>query len=295
MDIEDLGKITLNFNNDISDQIIIKGRSKEDEICETNLTNGIPISKKIFIKTWGCSHNNSDGEYMAGKLNEEGYHIIDGNKMYDADLWVLNGCTVKDPSQNVFDKHIKLAISKGIKLVLAGCVPQAEPSNNTYKNYSIIGIHQINRIGEVVEETLNGNKVQLFKRLKKDGGNELDMPKIRRNNFIETIPINTGCLNNCTYCKTKFARGKLNSYKKETILNRVKDVIKDGVLEIRLTSEDLGTYGKDIDEKLPSLIWDIINLLPNNVMLRLGMTNPPYIIEHIDEIIKILQHPRGPL
>lgn len=35
----------------------------------------IPGTQKIYIKTWGCSHNNSDGEYMAGQLAAYGYKI----------------------------------------------------------------------------------------------------------------------------------------------------------------------------------------------------------------------------
>lgn len=35
----------------------------------------IPGSQRIYIKTWGCSHNTSDGEYMAGLLAAEGYTI----------------------------------------------------------------------------------------------------------------------------------------------------------------------------------------------------------------------------
>jgi threonylcarbamoyladenosine tRNA methylthiotransferase CDKAL1 len=47
---------------------------------------------------------------------------------------------------------------------------------------------------------------------KKTGGASLLLPKIRKNPLIEIIPINTGCLNQCTYCKTKHARGDLGSY-----------------------------------------------------------------------------------
>ena len=42
---------------------------------------------------------------------------------------------------------------------------------------------------------------------------------------IEIIPINTGCLNNCTYCKTKHARGDLASYSIDEIVSRIKSVI----------------------------------------------------------------------
>ena len=35
----------------------------------------IPGTQKIWMKTWGCSHNNSDGEYMAGQLAASGYKM----------------------------------------------------------------------------------------------------------------------------------------------------------------------------------------------------------------------------
>ena len=35
----------------------------------------IPGTQTIFIKTWGCTHNNSDSEYMAGQLAAFGYRI----------------------------------------------------------------------------------------------------------------------------------------------------------------------------------------------------------------------------
>jgi threonylcarbamoyladenosine tRNA methylthiotransferase CDKAL1 len=97
-------------------------------------------------------------------------------------------------------------------LVLAGCVPQG--SQKTYSKYSVIGVQQIDRIVEVVEETLKGNSVRLFGKKKKDGkkygGASLNLPKVRRNPLIEIIAINTGCLNECknfvnfykTYLKT---------------------------------------------------------------------------------------------
>jgi threonylcarbamoyladenosine tRNA methylthiotransferase CDKAL1 len=54
-------------------------------------------------------------------------------------------------------------------------------------------------------------------------------------------------------------------------LSRVQQVLDEGVVEIWLTSEDTGTYGRDIGTSLPELLWKIIELLPNGVMLRVGM------------------------
>jgi len=66
---------------------------------------------------------------------------------------------------------------------------------------------------------------------------------------------------------------------------------KEGVKEIWLTSEDTGAYGRDINTDLPTLIMDILKDLPNDVMIRIGMTNPPYIMEHLDKMVRILNHP----
>ncbi|XP_059801442.1 threonylcarbamoyladenosine tRNA methylthiotransferase isoform X3 [Hypanus sabinus] len=179
----------------------------------------IPGTQKIWVKTWGCSHNNSDGEYMAGQLAAYGYKITENSS--SADLWLLNSCTVKNPAEDHFRNSIKKAQEQDKKVVVAGCVPQAQPRMDYLKGLSIIGVQQIDRVVEVVEET-----------------------------------------------------------------------IKEGVCEIWLTSEDTGAYGRDIGTDLPTLLWKLVEVIPEGAMLRLGMTNPPYILEHLEEMAKILLHPR---
>lgn len=56
----------------------------------------------------------------------------------------------------------------------------------------------------------------------------------------------------------------------------------EGVVEIWLTSEDTGAYGRDIGVTLPQLLWKLMEVIPEGCMLRLGMTNPPYILEHLE-------------
>lgn len=152
---------------------------------------------------------------------------------------------------------------------------------------------------------------------KKQGGASLLLPKVRRNPLIEIISINTGCLNQCTYCKTKHARGQLGSYPigecclftsqflvllcdiseydtlieypfqfdiilTEEIVARAKQSFTEGVCEIWLTSEDTGAYGRDIGVTLPDLLWKLVEVIPEGCRLRLGMTNPPYILDHLE-------------
>lgn len=53
------------------------------------------------------------------------------------------------------------------------------------------------------------------------------------------------------------------------------------MVEIWLTSEDTGAYGRDIGTDIVQLLDAIVAVLPKGVMLRVGMTNPPYILEHV--------------
>ncbi|XP_057830865.1 uncharacterized protein LOC131041701 isoform X3 [Cryptomeria japonica] len=175
-------------------------------------------------------------------------------------------------------------------LVVAGCVPQGSRNLKELDGVSVIGVQQIDHIVEVVEETLKGHEVRLLKRSTLPA---LNLPKVRKNKFVEILPINVGCLGACTYCKTKHARGHLGSYTVDTLVNRVKTVIAEGVKEIWLSSEDTGAYGRDIKVNLPILLKALVAELPSDrsTMLRIGMTNPPYILEHLEEIADILQHP----
>lgn len=164
------------------------------------------------------------------------------------------------------------------------------------KHLSIVGVNQIDRVVEVVEEALKGNTVKLLQAKKENGkrrpGPSLLLPKIRKNPLVEIIPINSGCLNQCTYCKTKHARGDLVSYPPEEIIQRARDAFEEGVVELWLTSEDTGTYGRDIGTSLPELLNQLVEVIPDGCKMRIGMTNPPYILEHLEAVAVILNHPR---
>ena len=214
----------------------------------------LPENYSIFIQSFGCPHNYSDGEYIAGCLRKEGYKIT--QNISESDLCIFNSCTVKNPSQDTLMNYIQKAISQGKKVIAAGCVPQADRNLPfLQKNCSLLGLFQLPLAGLVAEESLKGNRVHLLSRpacpLPK-----LSLPKIRRNEYIEIIPVSTGCLGNCTYCKTRQARGKLASYPTLEIENRVKEVVREGIKDIWLTSEDTGAYGRDAgNSPLPAIIW----------------------------------------
>ncbi|KAL8467314.1 hypothetical protein ACS0TY_036149 [Phlomoides rotata] len=297
-DIEDLlagaaGGAPPGFRLPLAAAVGVKPRSKSkkndfQDSLKSYSSAKIPGTQTIYMKTFGCSHNQSDSEYMAGQLSAFGYSLSEDQD--EADLWLINTCTVKNPSQSAMATLITKCRSAKKPLVVAGCVPQGSRDLKELEGVSIVGVQQIDRVVEVVEETLKGHEVRLLTRKTLPA---LDLPKVRKNKFVEILPINVGCLGACTYCKTKHARGHLGSYTVDSLAGRVRSVVADGVKEIWLSSEDTGAYGRDIGVNLPILLHSLVTELPSDgsTMLRIGMTNPPYILEHLKEIAEVLHHP----
>ena len=285
MDIEDAGELLEN---------VISNKNNNDQHQKTQIINkkqkeknsSINEKKKIYVRTFGCSHNASDSEYMVGILAKEGYEIVDN--LEDSDLTIINSCTVKSPSQAAFINLALKSKQKNKHVVVGGCVPQAERNLKGLENCSIVGVSQIDKIDYIVKQTFEGNTVRL---LENKTLPSLLLPKIRRNKYIEIIPISQGCLGSCTYCKTKQARGKLISYPTKQIVEACKRAWENNAKELWITSEDTGVYGRDIGTNLPNLMVEILKYVPKDVMIRIGMANPPYILENVNQMIKILNHP----
>ncbi len=242
---------------------------------------------KIYIETYGCSLNQSDSELMAGLLKKADFEIVEN--IEDADVLIVNSCTVKGPTENKFFKRLE-EIRKKLpdkKIIIAGCIAQTD--SEKLEGYSLIGPYQINRIVEVVEETINDNIVTL---IAEERNPRLNIPKIRRNNLVEIIPICAGCLGEpCSYCKVKSARGSLFSYDRQEIIKQAKKAIEDGCKEIWLTAQDTGCYGKDINSSLPELLREVVNI-EGDFFVRIGMMNPNHAMGFLDELIEAYKNPK---
>lgn len=233
---------------------------------------------KIYLETYGCTLNQSDSELMAGLLAEAGYEIV--YDLEDADIVILNCCIVKKPTQDKIIHRIK-EIKDKKPLILAGCLPQAQP--NSFRDLSKIGTHQLNAIVDVVGATLDGHVISA---LAEEDSERLNLPKIRKSKFIEIIPICKGCLGSCSYCITKKARGNLFSYPVDAIVQQTKSAVEDGVKQIWLTSQDCGAYGKDLGTNLPSLLNELVKI-PGDFKIRVGMMNPNHVKEYLGDLIDV--------
>ena len=245
---------------------------------------------KVYVQTHGCSANLVESEAMMGLLTKAGMHIVD--EMEYSDINIINICTVKGPSVPLREIRKFTEQFPDKKLIVTGCItkdiiPQIRKIN---QNAGLINTHNVHRIVEAVEESLQGN---ILEALTQERPLKVNLPKIRTNKVIGIVPIASGCDDFCTYCSVKLIKGNIFTYPEAYVVNEVKKNIEQGCKEIWLTSQDNGAYGLDTGErKLAVLLNEILDNVEGDYKIRLGMINPRHVMSMIDDLIKIYQDDR---
>ncbi|MFQ6135744.1 MAG: tRNA (N(6)-L-threonylcarbamoyladenosine(37)-C(2))-methylthiotransferase [Candidatus Hydrothermarchaeales archaeon] len=229
---------------------------------------------KVYFETYGCTMNRGDTEVMKGLV--EGSHEIVGD-VKDSDIVVLNSCGVIGYTER---KILKRISSLDKKVIVAGCLPKIDlESVKDSKVEGILSNKSLALINEAIDSVAKGEE---FVNL-----DSIERPHMlkRRGGFpIAIVPIAEGCLGHCTYCGTRFARGRLESFPMEFIVEEVSGCIPRGYREIQLTAQDTGVYGADIGADLAKLL-DRVSRIEGGFRVRVGMMNPRYVLNYLEELI----------
>lgn len=246
--------------------------------------------KNVYIETYGCSANQNNSEILAGILSSSGFIIT--NNIELADLIIINSCVVKSKTEAKIKRRIQDLKSKSI--VICGCMPETDfkKLKKIKKDLVFLGTHHFKEIKNVIrdfqDKKMDDKKQQEY--LSCNPEIKLNLPKTPQNKLISIHQISEGCLGNCTYCKTKFAKGKLFSYEQEDIIKSVESDLNNGAKELWVTSQDNACYGLDKgNRKLSELLKEIIGL-KHNFKIRLGMMDPNNVLPILKEIIEVYKN-----
>ncbi|HEX3012957.1 MAG TPA: MiaB/RimO family radical SAM methylthiotransferase [Methanobacterium sp.] len=243
---------------------------------------------KVYIDTFGCTFNQGDSQIMAGLLQEDNAQIVP--KMEDADVIIVNTCYVKQPTEQKVINRIKKVQEQfpDKKLIISGCMVEIDQDKlkKAAPAAGWIGPRQIKSTLDVVKSCMHGETSRIV-----GHGDEIKagLPKMRFDPLIHISQICEGCVGRCTYCCTRFARGKLQSYPVEDIKNEIESAVADGCVEIQLTAQDTAAYGKDTGGKLSELINEITTI-PGDFRLRVGMMHPKSMMGDLDELTDAFMH-----
>jgi tRNA-2-methylthio-N6-dimethylallyladenosine synthase len=266
------------------------------------------MSKKVFIKTFGCQMNEYDSDKMADVLGAaQGYEPT--QNVDEADLILFNTCSVREKAQEkVFSdlgriKHLK---KKGVQIGVGGCVASQEGEaiikRAPYVDV-VFGPQTLHRLPELLNARALLNKPQVdisFPEIEKFD----HLPPAKVEGASAFVSIMEGCSKYCSYCVVPYTRGEEVSRPFEDVLVEIAGLADQGVKEINLLGQNVNAYRAPMvnDASLASTgemadfatLLEFVADIPGIERIRYTTSHPneftPALIAAYDKLPKLVSH-----
>lgn len=196
-------------------------------------------SPKIGFVSLGCPKAGSDSEKMLSKIKAEGYEIA--QNYHDSELVIVNTCGFIDSAVEESLDAISEAIDKNGKVIVTGCLGERrEVIEKRFDNLlAITGSEAYKEVMDAVH-TYAPKPIDPHIDLIPPQGVRLT-PK-----HYAYIKISEGCNHTCTFCIIPSMRGKLVSRPIGEIMQEAENLVRSGVSELIIISQDTSAYGVDM-------------------------------------------------
>ncbi|WP_299711363.1 tRNA (N(6)-L-threonylcarbamoyladenosine(37)-C(2))-methylthiotransferase MtaB [uncultured Tenacibaculum sp.] len=201
--------------------------------------------KKVAFYTLGCKLNFSETSTIARNFVNEGFERVEFEE--EADIYVINTCSVTDNADKRFKTIVKSALKKNDEafLIAVGCYAQLKPEE----------LAAVDGVDLVLGATEKFNVTSYINDLTKNNVGEVHSCEIKDADFYvgsysigdrtrAFLKVQDGCDYKCTYCTIPLARGISRSDTLENVLKNAKEISERGIKEIVLTGVNIGDYGK---------------------------------------------------
>lgn len=210
---------------------------------------------KVHFVSLGCSKNLVDSQVMLGHLGLDGYQMSETPDI--AEVIIVNTCSfVWDAKEESINTILEMADYKKEEngvckvLVVAGCLSQrysGEIEKDLPEVDLIIGTGEYHKITQLLNALKEGTlDKKSFVEYPRYIHTDMD-PRINTSpDYMAWLKISEGCDRKCTFCIIPELRGKLRSRSVESLTIEASNLVKSGVKELNLISQDLSRYGSDI-------------------------------------------------
>ncbi len=260
------------------------------------------MTKKVFIKTFGCQMNEYDSDKMADVLGAaQGYEPTDN--VEEADLILFNTCSVREKAQEkVFSdlgriKHLK---AKGVQIGVGGCVASQEGEEIIKRAPYVdvvFGPQTLHRLPEMLNARKAQNRPQVdisFPEIEKFD----HLPPAKVQGASAFVSIMEGCNKYCSYCVVPYTRGTEINRPFDDVLVEIAGLADQGVKEITLLGQNVnawrGTMGDTAEVADFATLLEYVADIPGIERLRFTTSHPneftPSLIAAYDKIPKLVSH-----
>ena len=251
---------------------------------------------RISFVSLGCPKALVDSERIITRLRAEGYELT---KSHDgADAVIVNTCGFLDSAKAESLDAIRAAMAENGKVIVTGCMG-AEPDAIRAAHPDVLAITGPQAYDSVMAAVHAAAPPahDPFVSLVPDQGVKLT-PR-----HYAYLKISEGCNNSCSFCIIPKLRGKLVSHPVGDVLREAEKLVKAGVKELLVISQDTSAYGLDLryaesafaDRSIRARFLDLTRELSNlGAWVRLHYVYP---YPHVDEVVELMAEsgPRGNL
>lgn len=266
------------------------------------------MSKKVYIKTFGCQMNEYDSDKMLAVLSGE-KGCVQTEDIEEADIILLNTCSVREKAQEkVFSDlgRIKNIKKRRPDLIIGvgGCVASQEGAKIIERAPYVdvvFGPQTLHRLPNLIDKKEETGKSQV----------DISFPEIEKFDHIPVhevpggsayVSIMEGCSKYCTYCVVPYTRGEEFSRPLEDVLVEIMDLVSQGVKEINLLGQNVNAYrGETPDGGICDFasLLRIVHEIPEIERLRFTTSHPrefnDRIIECYRDLPKLVSHLHLPI
>lgn len=262
---------------------------------------------KVAFYTLGCKVNQYETDIMIKEFMDKGYEVVKFTEK--ANIYVINSCSVTNMSTRKTRQYLSRAKNMGGIVVLVGCYAESIKEEDGIKNVDLVlGNEEKKEVVKYVEKYLEENNIKFSdSKIENNKAKYVigDISKVKKYiqkeklekgiNIRESIKIEDGCNNFCSYCIIPYLRGRVRSRSLEDIKDEVTSLVKNGVREVVLVGIEIASYGKDLDKNIGLVdVVETISKIDGLNRVRLGSLEPRILtddnITRLSKIDKLCPH-----
>jgi len=226
------------------------------------------------------------------------YFQLNGHTVTDAgdevDLVFIGGCAVTDLMRSRCEETILKSMQqlRQAQFIIFGCLAAFPEGFRSIAGRDAHRLHLIpyqasRELDELIQARIPFDKVNVSQ-LK---GHVPYQPRMGPNDFY--VLIAQGCVNNCSYCNIKKAKGNILSRPEEAIEGEVRGLYDLGIRTVTLLADDCGSYGLDRGSNLPKLLTQLSGVAPD-LRYKLYTVFPPLFLQYARQLEPFFAQRRVP-
>lgn len=210
----------------------------------------VAVTRRFFVRTFGCQMNEHDSERLAGLLAAQGMEPTDD--VEQADVVVLNTCCIRENADNKLYGHLgHLRALKDrrpdLQIAVGGCLAQKDRElvQERAPHVDVVfGTHNLAHAPDLLARAREEGPIVEI--LEEHEAYPSALPARRESPHSAWVTIQIGCDNSCAFCIVPSVRGREVSRRLGDVVREVEELARDGVREITLLGQNVNSYGRDL-------------------------------------------------